>query len=187
MANDRPRIRIQLTKSDIILEISALVLLLALVIYSLVSWTMLPETIPVHFDISGRPDGWGGRATIFFSPAILAVVYIMLTVLNRSPHIFNYPVKITAENAEFHYRLATRMLRMLKLSMVILFGAITWGTVHSAISGDASAMMWVLPFALIITLLPIVYYLFRAFGHKTAADKNDREIKNKRKKNYKLY
>lgn len=34
----------------------------------------LPSRIPVHFNILGRPDGWGGRWMIYFLPALASVM-----------------------------------------------------------------------------------------------------------------
>lgn len=167
------------------IEIIAALLLLILFIYTFISWSSLPETIPVHFDAKGQPDGYGGRITIFFSPLLTLALFVLLTVLNRRPDIFNYAVRISPENAEYQYRLATRMLRLLKLSLVVLFSAITWSVVHSAQSGNSDYVMWVLPFALIITFLPIIYYFFQVFKRRPekAVDIN----KTRKSKKYKLY
>lgn len=167
------------------IEIIAALLLLILFIYTFISWSSLPETIPVHFDAKGQPDGYGGRITIFFSPLLTLALFVLLTVLNRRPDIFNYPVRINPENAEYQYRLATRMLRLLKLSLVVMFSAITWSVVHSARSGNSDYVMWVLPFALIITFLPIIYYFFQVFKSRPrkAVDIN----KKRKSKKYKLY
>ncbi len=34
----------------------------------------LPPRIPIHFNILGRPDGWGGRWMIFFLPALMSIM-----------------------------------------------------------------------------------------------------------------
>lgn len=34
----------------------------------------LPARIPVHFNIIGRPDGWGGRWMIYFLPALSSII-----------------------------------------------------------------------------------------------------------------
>lgn len=185
MPEKRPRINIPIRQSDRIIEIIAAVLLIILFIYTFISWSSLPETIPVHFDAKGQPDGYGGRITIFFSPLLTLALFILLTVLNRRPDIFNYPVRISPENAEYHYRLATKMLRLLKLSLVIMFGAITWSVVHSARSGNSDYVMWVLPFALIITFIPIIYYFFSVF--RQSSSNTLAKPKDQKERKYKLY
>lgn len=186
MPDKRPRIQIKLTRTDKVLETMSAVLLLGLLIYTMISWTSLPETIPVHFNAKGQPDGWGSRISIFFSPLLALALYILLTLLNRRPEIFNYPVRITPENAAFQYTLATRLIRLLKLSLIILFGAITWSVVYSAKTAASDAVMWVLPFALITTFLPMIYYFVKAFRKQQPQTEMNTEMKRKRSK-YKLY
>lgn len=185
MTEKRPRINLSISLADKIIEILSAVLMVSLFIYTFASWSNLPETIPVHFDAKGRPDGFGGRITIFFSPLLMLAIYILLTALNRRPDVFNYPVKITPENAAYQYRTATRMLRMLKLSLVIMFGAITWSVVHSAQAGNSDVVLWVLPFALIITFIPIIYYFFSVF--KRSSSNALEKPKNQKERKYKLY
>lgn len=185
MTGKRPRFDLPLSQTDKVIEILAAGLMAVLFIYTFVSWSNLPETIPVHFDAKGQPDGYGGRITIFFSPLLTLALFVLLTVLNRRPDIFNYPVRISPENAEYHYRLATKMLRLLKLSLVIMFGAITWSVVHSARSGNSDYVMWVLPFALIITFIPIIYYFFSVF--KRNSSNTLAKPKNQKERKYKLY
>lgn len=185
MPEARPRIKIKPDRTDFIIEILSAALLAALFVYTLASWSNLPETIPVHFNAKGRPDGYGGRITIFFSPLLTLALYLLLTVINRRPDIFNYPVRITPQNAEYQYRIATRMLRMLKLSLVVMFGAITWSVVHSAQSGHSGYVMWVLPVALIINLIPIACYFFRVF--RGQPESNENKMKTGKQRKYKLY
>ncbi|HMM10759.1 MAG TPA: DUF1648 domain-containing protein [Bacteroidales bacterium] len=158
MAAKRPKLIIPPEKFDKILEVAAVVLLFVLWVYTFAVWSVLPETIPVHFNVKGQADGFGDRITIFFGPLLSLVLYFLLTVLNRRPDIFNYPVKITPENAQFHYRLAMRLMRMLKLSLVLMFGVITWSMAHAARTGDSRIISLSLPFVLAITFLPMVYY-----------------------------
>jgi uncharacterized membrane protein len=186
MFENRPRIQLKLTQTDKLLEIASIVMLSGLLLYSLIAYTMLPETIPMHFNGKGQADGWGPRISIFFSPLLALASYILLTLLNRRPDVFNYPVKITSENALHHYILATRMIRMLKLSLIIMFGAITWSVVYSAGSNKGDTVMWVLPFSLIITFLPIAYYFLKVFIKQHQAPSKGLPKKNHRSK-YKLY
>jgi uncharacterized membrane protein len=44
----------------------------------------LPPTIPIHFNIEGKADGWGSRESIFIGPAILGFVsfFVYLLMVN---------------------------------------------------------------------------------------------------------
>lgn len=162
----RPKIKPELTTGDNLLEglsIITLVGLWALVIYA---FSILPETIPVHFDLKGQPDGYGSKASILFLPILSTLLYVGLTIINRYPHIFNYPVKITAENALRQYANATRMIRVLKLIVLGVFFLIEFFTIRSALGSSAGLGIWFLPFILCVVYIPMGYFIIRAFRHK---------------------
>lgn len=42
-------------------------------IFGIIMWNALPETMPVHFGVDGEPDGWGGRwMNVFLLPLVMA-------------------------------------------------------------------------------------------------------------------
>ena len=70
----------------------------------------LPDTIPIHFNLKGTPDGYGKKLNLLITPLVSTVIYIGMTIINRYPHLFNYPVKINEKNAVEQYLLATALL-----------------------------------------------------------------------------
>ena len=159
MDEKRPKIKVPFTTADKALEVSggiALLLLWALVIYF---YPQLPDTVPIHFNLHGEADGFGNRQTMFLLPVIATLLFTILTALSSYPHTFNYPVKITEENALRQYTIAVRMMRFLKLGIVILFGIIEYGTIRTAMQqaeGLGKGFMF-LVFALV--LIPVLYSL----------------------------
>lgn len=154
----RPKLHIELEKQDIIIIWLTWIGLLAIWIIAVYGFVHLPETIPVHFNVKGEPDGFGGKWSLFFLPGLTTALLIGLTLLNRYPEIFNYPVKITAENAERQYRLAVRLIRWVNLSLSLIFLMITCMTVHSAALQSAKAYGFVLPVILLLSFVPLVVY-----------------------------
>ena len=59
---------------------------------SLAVYSQLPESIAVHWDIDGNPNGWMPRATgAFFSPALILVLAGLMRGLPRvDPRRANY-------------------------------------------------------------------------------------------------
>jgi len=51
-----------------VFDILNLVLILFLCVYTLRIFKKLPEKIPTHFDLEGKPDHFGGKRFAFFSP-----------------------------------------------------------------------------------------------------------------------
>lgn len=77
----------------------------------------------------------GNRFTFFMLDADLYKAnagVIGMTIVNRFPHLFNYPVKITKENAFRQYANASRMMRYLKFISVVILGVISFKTIPNA-------------------------------------------------------
>jgi hypothetical protein len=55
------------------------------------SYRILPARIPIHFNILGRPDGWGARWMIYFLPllaTIMALLWLLgLTGFGKAQHL----------------------------------------------------------------------------------------------------
>ena len=157
----RPVIKPTLTIADYVLEGTSLWLLIAICAYAWLVYNSLPETIPTHFNIHGQVDGYGSKWSVFIFPALALVLYIALSILNRFPHVFNYPVAITSENALRQYTLATRLLRIIKTSVMIVFSIILILTTRQNLPGIHSGFL--IPVILILMFGPIIYYLRLAF------------------------
>jgi len=140
----RPVLDLPPTSTDIVLEILSALGMLVLVYLFVHAWATLPETIPTHFDIHGEPDGWGSKSTLVMLPIIALVLYAFMTIINRYPHVFNYIVPITEENAERQYRLGQGIMRWVKLEVVWLFVYIEWATIRTANGqGDGFGILFV--------------------------------------------
>ncbi|MPV89690.1 DUF1648 domain-containing protein [Georgenia ruanii] len=90
-----------------------------------VRYPSLPATIPTHFDAAGTPDGYGPRATLLWLPLVWLVLQAGIEALSRHPRIFNYPVRVTEDNAQRLYREGERLMVGLGAGMAVTFlGAI---------------------------------------------------------------
>lgn len=154
----RPRIRPEWTGIDWTLEILAFSLLVMLIATPFCSYDLLPEKIPRHFDAMGQPDAWGNRQMVWSLPIVGLVLYAGLSYINRFPHVFNYPVQLTAENAPRQYRVATRAIRALKLCVVAAFAWINFQTVRIALGESAGLGRYSL-LLLIIAVFGVVGYM----------------------------
>lgn len=156
---DRPKIKIQLTTFDKIIEAIGWTALIGIWVLALYNYTELPQTIPTHFDGFGKADAYGSKANLLALPLIATAIFILLTILSFFPHLYNYPTSITKENAEKQYRTSIRMFRFLKLIILIVFGLIVCLTQQN-INGNADGLgAWFLPFVLGIIFLPLFYFL----------------------------
>ncbi|MGQ2982482.1 DUF1648 domain-containing protein [Flavobacterium sp.] len=163
---ERPVIKIHATLTDKILEAMAIVLVAVLWTMLVFGYANLPETIPIHFNGVGDPDGYGDKNTLFLLPVIGTLLYFMLTVLSTRPHIFNYPVAITPENAEKQYRISVRMMRAIKLSVLVVFCTIEYGSYRVALGKQEGLGSYFIIFVLAVIFIPMLYFISKAFGNK---------------------
>lgn len=163
---NRPRIKLVNTNFDNFLESLGWLLLVLLWVQVLFNFNELPDTIPTHFNFKGEVDGYGSKWTMFFLPITASILYIGLTILNRFPHIFNYTVDITEENAERQYTIATKMIRALKLGVVVIFGLISIMTIYGAESNLFQIDPTIIPVASLIILVPLIYYIYKSIKSK---------------------
>jgi len=128
----------------------------------------LPERIPTHFDISGAVDGWGSKKTIWLLPSASVFLVGLLSLANRFPQMFNYPVKITPENAQRQYILARQFLAVLKVSLLVVFTTLQMKLV--AMAKNVSSLFdntWVfIIFVSLASFVPIVIYLIFAYRQR---------------------
>lgn len=156
----RPKLKIELEPFDWIVEGIGIVALLGLVALPFLYYDDLPDTIPHHYDIDGNVDRYGGKGMIWFLPVLGLVMYIGMAVLNRFPHIFNYPGKITNENTLRQYTLATRLVRGINTIVVSFFLYISYQIIQSSLEAGRGFGSWpAILFVLLILGLTVVYFI----------------------------
>lgn len=159
----RPKIKIELTATEKVLELAGWILIAAVWLLTITNYNDLPEIIPVHYNGAGQADGFGEKSTIWTLPLIATILFVGMTVLNKFPHIFNYPVKITKENALSQYIGATRLMRYLKLIIVALLGFITFKTIQSTHEQAEGVGIYLLPLTIALTIIPLIYFVAKSF------------------------
>jgi uncharacterized membrane protein len=158
---NRPKIKIELNKKDKIVEITCLMILLIFWIGTFAIYPQLPDKIPSHFNAEGQADDFSNRIHIFQLPIIATVIYIGMTLLNKHPHLYNYPAVVTADNARQLYTSATRLIRVLKLLVVVIFCGIALMSVKASLKGGNGLGGWFLPLAIAMMIIPNIFYLLK--------------------------
>lgn len=144
------------------LEILGWVFIFSFWLLTIVSYPSLPDSIPTHYNGAGEADAFGKKSSVFSLPIIATILFIGLTVLNKYPHLFNYPNKIHPENAREEYTKACRLIRFLKFSIVFIFELIAWQTIRTA-KGETNGLgAWFLPVFIGLILFPLFYYAIQS-------------------------
>lgn len=77
----------RIDKRTVLVYLASTFLIALPFIYALMIYPDLADTIPVHFDINGKSDGWDNKSSIYFLPGIMGVVslfnILLMTNLNR--------------------------------------------------------------------------------------------------------
>jgi hypothetical protein len=124
------------------------------------SYATLPDRLPIHFDLRGRPDSWGPRWSILGFLALSAGIQVLVRWAGHSDAEFDSPVRITPENAARQERLARLLVDFLRVELAWLFAYLAWKTAAVA-RGRASGLGWPVVAAVLAVgvLTPLVWAL----------------------------
>jgi hypothetical protein len=115
-----------------IVSVAALGYLLGETTRALYGPSPLTGPLPTHFNLAGRPDGWGSAHVLWLFPAIAAALYLLMTWVARYPRAFNFPVRVTPRNRPRLEELALSMTVWLKAELVSFFALIQWTLIRAA-------------------------------------------------------
>ncbi len=136
----------------------SLLLLLGMTVFLVVAWRHIPAEVPMHFNALGEIDRWGGKGGLLVLPVIAWATYVLMTVVEHFPNLWNTGVQITPENRVRVYRLLGHLLSTLKALITALFAGLTlWCTLARPLPG------WFLPVVLGCLFGDMIYWLVRVF------------------------
>ncbi len=162
--SNRPVLNIKPSPQDTIIELACIGLLIISWIYAVIQYPKLPTEIPTHYTINGVVDGFGPKSTIWILPAVGTGIVLLLSFVNRYPHLFNYPVQITTENAGYIYTKATKLIRYLKFGILLIFLTIEINSIRLAQTGHSFIGGWFAVAVAILLFLPTIVFVYNVFG-----------------------
>lgn len=134
----------------------SLLLLLGTTVFLAVSWQRIPSEVPIHFNALGEIDRWGGKGGLLVLPVIGWAVYVLMTVVEHFPSLWNTGVQITVENRARVYRLLGHLLSTLKCLTTAMFAGLTlWCVLARPLPG------WFLPVVLVVLFGDMIFWLVR--------------------------
>ncbi len=113
------------------------------VLYLFVNWNVLPESMPIHFDAQGQPNGYGSRYVYVWMP--VGLYFLMLVLPKIDPRKANYAI---FEGSYFKLRLIMAIFIGLINSVVI------WGVVN-----NSNSIHKVIPLTIFLLLMLIGNYM----------------------------
>lgn len=140
------------------LDILSTVVLIGTIVWVAVMWRFLPERIPRHYDVLGKPDAWSGRGILIFDVATEVGLYLLMLGTKKFPQLWNVPQKDTREGQEKVLTYSARMLSVVNLALVVTF---TYMTICSGLSKPlGGSFIW---FSLGGALIPVIYYTVKMY------------------------
>ena len=162
----KPKINPPLRTVDIFIEALAAVCLVYMIAQLIIEYPSINQQVPSHFGANGNPDSWGDKSALLIIPMVSIVLYTGLTLLNKFPYIFNYPVAITETNATKQYQLAKSLLSTLKFTTTGMFLYIQLQTFSVAREVQSGLGSYFLVMVIIGSFIPIIVYLVLASRNK---------------------
>lgn len=146
------------TKTQKSMEAAGAVLMTAYILFMLIVWTGIPERIPVHFDIAGRTNRWGGRGELIAVLLLAVLLYAGLTWITLNPQVWNIPTAKDDLGEEHIYRTTRTMLIAIKVEFAVTFLYISVSQVMARNLHPAY-----LPSYLTVLFGTLAFFLFRLY------------------------
>lgn len=133
-----------------------LAILIAIInlVYAAYSFANMPDIIPIHFGIDGKPNGWGEKYTIFFIPIInLALVGFMASVRKHPFSYLNLSIKLSNNNLEERVKLGKQLLDLISVAISTLFFFVELHIVISSQNPISSNGLFFVIFSIVVAIL----------------------------------
>ena len=157
----RSKINIKYETIDYIIESLGIIALVCLLTAPIYFYNILPDNIPIHYNIHGQPDAYESKQMIWLLPLIGLLLYIGMTLLNKIPHLFNYPTKVTSENAERLYRIGTRTVVVFKVISTLIFAYLNFKTINIGLSQSTRLGVLFTPTVVLIIIIPLGIMIYK--------------------------
>ena len=69
-------LKFQRGKFDIILNGLCLIILVSTILFLILTWSKIPDKVPMHYDFAGNIDRWGSKLEILILPIITWIMYV---------------------------------------------------------------------------------------------------------------
>ncbi|QOR68262.1 DUF1648 domain-containing protein [Cytobacillus suaedae] len=166
LENKRPKLNLKTTPLEYLLNGISLCLIILCATYLLSEWSSLPNQVPMHFNGVGKADGWGSKWTVWILLLIGSLLWVGMLILSHYPHVFNFLIEITDENAEFQYKNARLMLTIVNTIIIVDFAYSSYQIVQVAKGLSNGLGTWSMLIFILILLGTIFIFMFRSLRTK---------------------
>lgn len=133
------------------LNILCVVMILVTIIIMIVSWNNIAEEVPTHIGVDGVVDETGDKKSVIMLPILNIIMFIMISVIEKFPSLWNIPIKVTEENKLKVYSITKSMIVAVKFVFTAMFSGLAISIINGAkYTALISAVSATIMFAIII-------------------------------------
>lgn len=129
--------------------------------YLALQWHNLPPTVPSHFGLSGHPNAYSSRSTLWVLIVLSIAIFTLLSVLVRYPHSLNLPTPQGSPDRPRQEVLGIELIHWLRLELAWLFAWLIWSICRVATHNNTGLGLWFTFAPIAIVLLTIGIFLTR--------------------------
>ena len=140
-----------------VLKVISFVVLILIWIFRIVNFKNLPETIPIHYNIAGTPDGFGPKSTIWFETTLTTALFLFLMYVSKKP---NFPLLNIPQNIKKKPILTEFIVSILLLIIMLIFADINYEIIQNALgktNGLSSIIHYLLGLVFIFVFGLLIY------------------------------
>jgi uncharacterized membrane protein len=164
--NQNPKLKVENTFFDWLIELISLAVMIFLVFFLRKYWSEVPARIPTSYAFDGTIKAYGSKNSLLMLYLVIVGMYIILSFSVKFPYRFNFTVKITEENAYKQYRIARRMMSIIKLEVILIFGYLVISQINGSIHHKAGISPWFGAVVMVGMFSTIAIFVIKSFRNR---------------------
>lgn len=155
----RPKLKIPKSTPEKLANIVGYSVFAGSLVYVVLTFASLSNNIPMQFGAGGEVNRYGSPYELLILVSIQFFLIIFMEILERVPHVHNYPGRMNESNIEAFYLNSRQILNFSKNGVMLIFAFVFIEIINYDINGETSFGIYLLPLILIISLGPAVWGL----------------------------
>ncbi|MBU4539405.1 MAG: DUF1648 domain-containing protein [Weeksellaceae bacterium] len=119
-----------MSKVSFFLKVISVCILVFTWIFTVLNFGNLPETIPVHYDFAGNPDGFGSKHTLWLLNGLMTAMFLFLFYVSKKP---DFPLLNIPQNLKDDPATADLVVAVLMIFAMSLLGNISYESMLNAL------------------------------------------------------
>lgn len=119
------------------------------------------SSAPVHFGFDGQPDRFGTSEAFWFVQVLGLGLFVAMTLLERVPHVYNYPFRVTDANRQRMYYVGRQTMLGLKTLLVTACAYVSVASIQTAVGRTNGLGAWFVPTLLVAVAVSVGVSVFR--------------------------